>query len=76
MKKCPICGRENNAEILKQVVVDKDKSLNAYLCHNCRQPFITAEKAISCYDVEKLKKNGKEENFNAFLSYLQKLYLG
>ena len=30
MKKCPICGRENNAEILKQVVVDKDKSLNLY----------------------------------------------
>lgn len=73
MKKCPICGRENNTEILKQVVVDKDKSLNLYQCRMCSQRFITVEKAISCFDVDKLKKSGKE-NFNAFLSNLCELY--
>ena len=72
MKKCPICGRENNAEILKQVVVDNDKSLILYQCrYNHR--FITVEKAISCFDVDKLKKSGKE-NFNGFLSSLLELY--
>ena len=73
MKKCPICGRENNAEISKQVVVDNDKSLNLYQCRMCSQRFITVEKAISCFDVDKLKKSGKE-NFNGFLSSLLELY--
>ena len=72
MKKCPICGRENNTEILKQVVVDNDKSLNLYQCrYNHR--FITVEKALCQYDVDKLKMSG-EENFNGFLSSLLELY--
>ena len=73
MKKCPICGRENNAEISKQVVVDNDKSLNLYQCRMCNQRFITVEKALCQYDVDKIKRSGKE-NFNGFLSSLLELY--
>ena len=73
MKKCPICGCENNAEFLKQVVVDNDKSLNLYQCRFCGERFITVEKALCQYDVDKLKRSG-EENFNGFLSSLLELY--
>ena len=73
MKKCPICGRENNAEILKQVVVDNDKSLNLYRCHKCGERYITAEKALCQYDIDIIKMGGKE-NFNGFLSSLLELY--
>ena len=73
MKKCPICGRENNAEILKQVVVDNDKSLNLYKCRFCGECYICVEKALCQYDVD-IIKNGGKENFNGFLASLLELY--